>query len=231
MLRQLFAVAHRARSTGSIFARETAAPVLLARAEWRRLLGVPDPGRWNRAARAWVDIGQPYPATYARYREAEAMLHRRESRAGATAVLREARDAAARLGAVPLLHEVEALAGRARLVLDPAGGPQEAAVVLANADPLTGYGLTRREREVLEHVARGRSDREIADSLFISDKTVSVHVSNIKGKLGVATRIQAATLALRLGAVGGDPSQHSAAENMTAPRTEAGVVVHPQHRG
>ena len=58
--------------------------------------------------------------------------------------------------------------------------------------------LTPREREVLALLADGRSDQEIADALFISAKTASVHVTNIKAKLGVDTRLEAGTLALRL---------------------------------
>jgi DNA-binding NarL/FixJ family response regulator len=60
-------------------------------------------------------------------------------------------------------------------------------------------GLTVRELEVLQLVAAGRSNREIAAELFISAKTASVHVSNILGKLGVASRGEAAATAYREG--------------------------------
>jgi DNA-binding NarL/FixJ family response regulator len=59
--------------------------------------------------------------------------------------------------------------------------------------------LTAREREVLALVADGYTNRRIADTLFISESTAGVHVSNILGKLGVATRTEAATMATRLG--------------------------------
>ncbi len=59
-------------------------------------------------------------------------------------------------------------------------------------------GLTGREREVLRLVAAGRSNREIAAELFISPKTASVHVSNILGKLGAASRGEAAAQAREL---------------------------------
>ena len=65
----------------------------------------------------------------------------------------------------------------------------------AAADP---FGLTRREREVLALVAQGRTNRQIADELFISENTAGVHVSNILGKLGVASRTEAAAVAVRL---------------------------------
>ena len=60
-------------------------------------------------------------------------------------------------------------------------------------------GLTPREREVLALVADGRTNRQIAEALFISAKTASVHVSNILAKLGVASRVEAAAVAHRLG--------------------------------
>jgi predicted ATPase/DNA-binding CsgD family transcriptional regulator len=62
-----------------------------------------------------------------------------------------------------------------------------------------GHDLTPREREVLALVAAGRSDGEIAKALFISKKTASVHVANIKGKLGAESRIEIAIIARRLG--------------------------------
>jgi DNA-binding NarL/FixJ family response regulator len=61
--------------------------------------------------------------------------------------------------------------------------------------------LTDREREVLELLAEGRSNPQIAAELFISPKTASVHVSNILAKLGVAGRVEAAGVAHRLGLV------------------------------
>lgn len=64
------------------------------------------------------------------------------------------------------------------------------------ADP---FGLSPREREVLALIAEGRTNREIGEELFISDKTVGVHVGNILAKLGVSGRVEAATVAVRLG--------------------------------
>ena len=59
--------------------------------------------------------------------------------------------------------------------------------------------LTTREREVLSHLVAGRTNLEIARDLFISDKTVSVHVTNVLRKTGTPNRVEAASLALRLG--------------------------------
>ncbi|HET9172423.1 MAG TPA: response regulator transcription factor [Actinospica sp.] len=82
-------------------------------------------------------------------------------------------------------------------------GPQvaEALVAQAGAPGLVtespGPQLTAREREVLEQIAAGRSNREIAKSLKLAEKTVKTHVSNILMKLGVADRTQAALWAVR----------------------------------
>ena len=100
-------------------------------------------------------------------------------------------------GRPPLDAEVQALARRARLDLAPhaaAAAPPSGA-----STPAEQLGLTPREVEVLALVAAGRSNRQIAQALFISPKTASVHVSNILAKLGVAGRVEAAAIAHRLG--------------------------------
>jgi DNA-binding CsgD family transcriptional regulator len=63
------------------------------------------------------------------------------------------------------------------------------------------HDLTPREREVLALLADGRSDGEIADALFISKKTASVHVASIKGKLGASSRVEMAMLARGIGPI------------------------------
>jgi NarL family two-component system response regulator LiaR len=70
----------------------------------------------------------------------------------------------------------------------------------ARPDP-TPERLTGREQEVLAFVARGLTNRQIADALAISEKTVSVHVSNMLSKLGMASRTQAALYAVRIGLI------------------------------
>jgi len=105
---------------------------------------------------------------------------------------------AERLGARPLRDEIDALARRARLDLAPA----DAAAAPARAelpDAARELGLTPRELEVLEHVAMGQTNREIAAELFISARTAGVHVSHILEKLGASTRTEAAAAAHRLG--------------------------------
>ncbi|HET7028943.1 MAG TPA: LuxR C-terminal-related transcriptional regulator [Candidatus Limnocylindrales bacterium] len=84
-------------------------------------------------------------------------------------------------------------------------GPEPASAVLRGvvgepvATPKDTFGLSRREREVLTLIADGRTNREIGERLFISQKTVGVHVGNILAKLSVSGRVEAAAVAIRLG--------------------------------
>ena len=153
----------------------------------------------------------------------------RAGRAAAQQALLESASIAVRLGARPLLRELRELAGRARINLPPdvdeALGPEAAgAAILVEATPSANgsngrsdivravagepaapgrrpdtFGLSGREREVLALVAQGRTNREIGERLFISQKTVGVHVGNILAKLEVSGRVEAAAVAIRLG--------------------------------
>jgi DNA-binding CsgD family transcriptional regulator len=163
-------------------------------AEWTRLEGASDPTAWASAATAWEDLSLPYPAAYARYREAEALIAARD-RAAASVALARSMAVASSLGARPLLEEAEALARRARLPIGEAADVEPG----AHGDERARLGLTSRELEVLALVAAGRTNRQIGEQLFISEKTASVHVSNIMSKLGVAGRGEAAVVAHRLG--------------------------------
>ncbi|HLX51602.1 MAG TPA: response regulator transcription factor [Streptosporangiaceae bacterium] len=103
---------------------------------------------------------------------------------------RRAAGLATQLAAGSLRQQISQLARRARIRLDGTGSePGEGTVP---------FGLTAREQEVLRLVAAGRGNREIAAELFISHRTASVHVSNILGKLQVASRGEAAAMAYRL---------------------------------
>ncbi len=167
-------------------------------AELARLGGHSDPDLWAAAAKAWERLGEPYPTAYARWREAEALLLGGVVREQVEPSLRAAHATARELGAAPLRAEIEALARRGRLNLrtDPATTPPPAP---QPPSPLDRLGLTAREQEVLALVALGRTNAQIAETLFISPKTATVHVSNILGKLGVRGRVEAATIAHRLG--------------------------------
>ncbi|WP_460851222.1 helix-turn-helix transcriptional regulator [Nocardioides montaniterrae] len=97
-----------------------------------------------------------------------------------------------------------ALADEARAVAHELGWVRlQGALTAAGAAPHSaeraGVRLTERELEILGHVAEGRSNGEIGKLLFISTKTVSVHVSNILGKMGAASRTEAAAIARRDG--------------------------------
>jgi DNA-binding NarL/FixJ family response regulator len=87
---------------------------------------------------------------------------------------------------------------RGEVHLDPAIAKQLTRLLVA-PKPKTVNALTDREREILVLVARGRSNQQIADALVISERTARTHVSNILTKLGVASRTQAALLAIREG--------------------------------
>ena len=102
------------------------------------------------------------------------------------------------LGALPLCAEIEGLARRGRINLSMDSGTAASAV---ESSPLAQLGLTAREQEVLTLVATGATNRQIAETLFISPKTATLHVSNILSKLGVTNRVEAATIAHRLGVI------------------------------
>jgi DNA-binding NarL/FixJ family response regulator len=154
---------------------------------------------WAAAVAATRAMNELLPLAYALFRHAEALAASGESAAAAVAA-GEGIDLARRMGAAPLLEELEALVRRARLQL---GGPEAPAPDDKSGvpDELERLGLTAREAEVLRLVADGLSNSQIAEKLFISRKTASVHVSNILSKLGVSTRVEAAALAHRRGLV------------------------------
>ncbi|WP_236718037.1 AAA family ATPase [Actinoplanes sp. TFC3] len=139
---------------------------------------------WETAAAAWRTDGQPYQLGGTLFHLAKAQAAA-GNRTGAAEALVDATAIARSLGAVVLQDEVETLARRLGLRAAPLG-----------PDMLTG-----REREVLQLVAEGRSNVEIAESLYISKKTASVHVSRIISKLKVKGRGEAAALAHRLGLI------------------------------
>jgi DNA-binding NarL/FixJ family response regulator len=89
-------------------------------------------------------------------------------------------------------------ARRGEVHLDPAIARQLTRSLLAPTARSVN-ALTDREREILVLVAKGLSNQQIADALVISERTARTHVSNILSKLGVASRTQAALLAIREG--------------------------------
>jgi DNA-binding NarL/FixJ family response regulator len=170
---------------------ETEANVAHAAAMLTRLTRA-DPDAWAEAAARWEQLSDRWGTATVRMYEAEAAAS-----AGATAraaeSLQEAHRIATDLGAEPILAAVAALSRRTRLSVT-ATAP--AVLDQTSMDPL---GLTAREVEVLSLVSTGQTNRQIGDALYISEKTASVHVSNILRKLGVTSRVDAAAIAQRLG--------------------------------
>jgi DNA-binding CsgD family transcriptional regulator len=168
----------------------------LARAE-----GSEDPEIWERVTAAFEPLERPYELALARRRLAAALLDTHTGRSEAAPLLAQAHRVAVRLGAGPLAEDTALLAGRAGISLPVATGAEsvEAGGPGSAADPLRSLGLTPREQDVLRLVAAGRSNRRIAEELYIAPKTASVHVSNILAKLGVSGRTEAAAMAHRLG--------------------------------
>jgi DNA-binding NarL/FixJ family response regulator len=175
---------------------------------------------WLAATEAWAAVPMPLPAAYAAMRAAEAALIAGD-RATAERTIADAATTARRLGAGPLLAAIDGLARRGRLPIptgaevptaatdkaDPlaATAPAtEVATAVPTATPFAELGLSARESEVLALVAAGRTNGQIAEALFISPKTASVHVTHILDKLGVSSRIEAAMLAARAGLVAPD---------------------------
>jgi DNA-binding CsgD family transcriptional regulator len=146
---------------------------------------------WQRAAAAWDAVGFPYPAAYARWREAEAELYVRARSAPARQLLRDAHAAVERLGARLLQARIEQLAQARGVEVRPAAAREP-----ARERPLD---LTARELEILALLARGLTNREIAAKLVIEKRTAETHVSRVLAKLNARSRTEAAAVAHRLG--------------------------------
>jgi DNA-binding NarL/FixJ family response regulator len=139
-------------------------------------------GDWREAMREWRKLDAPYE-------EALAALNADDAAA------RKAMAALQRLGAVTAARAFARERDR-RGVRAPRGARRS---TLANA-----FGLTRREQEVLRHVARGETNPGIALALHVSERTVAHHVSSILTKLDAPTRMAAAEVARRAGLLSQD---------------------------
>ncbi|HEV2259924.1 MAG TPA: response regulator transcription factor, partial [Streptosporangiaceae bacterium] len=177
-----------AASFGGQLLAEPAAFTAMARAQARELTsGGPQPGAWQAAVAAWDHCGDVYWAAVCKYKTADALLRAKGDRSAAARLAAEALATARSLGAAPLTADLEVLGRRGRLA---AGSIPER--------PHRRLGLTEREAEVLDLLAEGRTNRQIGDVLFISEKTASVHVTNLLRKLGVGSRTEAAEIRRRL---------------------------------
>jgi DNA-binding CsgD family transcriptional regulator len=180
-----------------------------ARAELTRAEGRSDPDAWTAVIDAFgyevggapgspAGDGTPDAPPACGYQQAQARLRRAEARLAAGAAhgagpveadLRVALATAERLGARPLAREVLAMAARAGVRLRADTAPATAPTP-AGPDP-----LTPRERSVLALVAEGGTNRQVGQALFISEKTVSVHLSRVMAKLGAGSRTEAVSIA------------------------------------
>jgi DNA-binding NarL/FixJ family response regulator/tetratricopeptide (TPR) repeat protein len=159
-----------------------------ATCELARARGSATAADWAAAVRLWQVADRPHEEAYCLVREAEchASAKRRDK---AAAVATAAREIAERLGAAPIVAEVDGLMGRTRLSVPP--------VPRTPIDDRP-YGLTEREHEVLALLGTGATNRQIARRLFISERTVGVHVSRVLHKLQVTNRAQAAAVAAKV---------------------------------
>ncbi|MFG1628277.1 AAA family ATPase [Kribbella sp. NPDC049227] len=152
----------------------------------------PTSGAWEDAARRCGAAGLRWEEAVASWRWAQALLAERAGRAVVAVPLRSAHHFAVEVGAIPLRQQVETLAGLGKIRLDEPSAPTD-------DEPAAPFrSLTKREQEVLAHLVANRTYAEIAQSLFISEKTVSVHVSNLLHKTGTTSRREVAALAIRL---------------------------------
>lgn len=162
-----------------------------AAAERDRATGTDDGHTWQAVADAADRIGRLPERAYARFREAQARLYTGQRDEKTVSAIRSALEDTTAMGATLLHAQITELSRGARLT---------AATGLTTMAPSsTGGPLTERENEVLCLVAAGRTNRQIGSALFISDKTASVHVSNILRKLDAASRTEATAHARQRG--------------------------------
>ncbi|MFB9685352.1 helix-turn-helix transcriptional regulator [Amycolatopsis plumensis] len=161
------------------------------------LSGRGDADKWATAAEAF-GYGAVYEQAVCRWHEAEALL---AADMDAGTALEAAHEVAVRLGAIPLRDAVRDLAHRARVELD---GVEPSPPARTVTDPLTD-----RERDVLERVALGRTNRQVGEELYISEKTVSVHLSRVMAKLGASRRAEAVAIAYDRGLLTAPTAEHA----------------------
>ncbi|MEA2677093.1 MAG: hypothetical protein QOJ81_1234 [Chloroflexota bacterium] len=200
-----------------------------ARAHDERVRGKARPEPWAELAEAWAALSVPYNVARARWWQTAALLTDRSRRDEARKAITEAWKIAGRLPALPLRKALFELGvrGNIRLPEDGViaipiqpqvgtremvavgpgpstapGGSLEHRIGSGQRSPASGrFGLSPRESSVLVILTEGRTNREIAERLFISERTVAVHVRRILQKMGVKGRVEAAGVAIRSGLV------------------------------
>ncbi|MEP7361190.1 MAG: response regulator transcription factor, partial [Chloroflexota bacterium] len=196
--------------------REAELYLATARAHDEGVRGKAKPEPWSKLAEAWAELHIPYNQARALWWQSAALLLDRSRRDEARKALTTAWKIAGNLPALPLRKALAELGTRGNIRLPEdklvaisiqpevgtqdlvAVGPGPAATPLAPPAPHR-FGLSPRESSVLVILTEGRTNREIAERLFISERTVAVHVRRILQKLGVKGRVEAAGVAIRLG--------------------------------
>ncbi|MGH3446592.1 MAG: helix-turn-helix transcriptional regulator [Nocardioidaceae bacterium] len=167
-----------------------------ARLRWLTGVDAPDESElvttWESAVSGFEAFGHTFEAARSKARLA-AVLRAVGRPTDARPLVDQARVTARSLGADPLLSELRTLGGGG------AAGAGASAERRTSGSRSTDQSLTPREQEILALVAQGRTNGEIGRQLYISAKTVSVHVSNILSKLGASGRTEAAAVARRRG--------------------------------
>jgi DNA-binding NarL/FixJ family response regulator len=161
----------------------------LCEAERARVEGTVSSENWRRAVEALDALGAVPQRAYVRVRLAEALLSESGHRTEAAESLSNAVDLFAGAPQSPICVLAKLVARRARLHL---AQRHDHAAELGSHDR---FGLTEREADVFRLLADARTNREIGETLYISPKTVSVHVTSLLRKLGVKRRADAARLA------------------------------------
>jgi DNA-binding CsgD family transcriptional regulator len=165
---------------------------LIAAERARCTAGTDQIQRWRAARDAASEASLAWESGWAGYQLGRALLVERGHRQEATESLRTAYAAMARLGAKPLAERIRSVGAQAHLPIDETA--TLASIDLVDRPSWEPPGITGREREVLAQIITGRTYAEIARDLFISRKTVSVHVSNLLRKTGTTNRIELAAL-------------------------------------
>ena len=192
----------------SVLQAETAL-LEVARAE-----GSATAAQWRELAERWRARGNSLLGAYCSWRAAELVLAGGGPRGDVQPMLDSAFRTAVRLRTEPLRREISDLARRARLPLSESEAdaaepqpPTEGESGSAAVSAAERVGLTARELDVVRLMAGGATNREIAAALFISQKTVTVHITRILAKLDARTRVEAAGVAQRLGLLDEDPAR------------------------
>ncbi|HET6295304.1 MAG TPA: AAA family ATPase [Kribbella sp.] len=156
--------------------------------------GKPTSAAWENAVHMCAAAGMRWEEAVSSWRWAQALLEEGARRTAIAMPLRSAHRFAVEVGAIPLQSQTEALATLCgKIPLEEPAAPSH------DQAPLPFRSLTKREQEVLTSLIAGRTYAEIAGALFISEKTVSAHVSNLLRKTGTSSRGEVSALALRLG--------------------------------